>query len=96
LTIADLRLPIFCFAHAMNVSTLAVLATSSSCQCAAAAPALRDSAATFFKRSTRRAPSSTFAPSAPNACAAAAPNPLEAPVINTHLFFKLVFISREV
>jgi hypothetical protein len=35
----------------------------------------------------RRAPSSSLAPSAPNARAAAEPNPLDAPVINTHLFF---------
>jgi hypothetical protein len=48
---------------------------------------LRAPAATVSKRSTRRAPSNSFAPSAPKAFAAAAPNPLDAPVINTHLCF---------
>jgi len=63
------------------------LLTSKTWQCAAAAPALRAPAATVSKRSTRRAPSNSFAPSAPKAFAAAAPNPLDAPVINTHLCF---------
>ena len=43
--------------------------------------------ATVSKRSIRRAPSNTFAPSAPKARAAAAPKPDEAPVTNTHLPF---------
>src|SRR5438874_5874640 len=43
------------------------------------------SAATFSSRSTRRAPKRSRAPSAPKALAAAAPKPLEAPVIRTHL-----------
>jgi hypothetical protein len=37
---------------------------------------------------------SSFAPSAPKAVAVAAPKPLEAPVINTHLSFNREFIGE--
>src|SRR5438093_1873282 len=71
--------------HFTNSFTLAVEATSSECAWAAGAPVLRHSVATCWRRSMRRAPSSKLAPSRANARAAAAPKPLEAPVIKTHL-----------
>src|ERR1051325_5292696 len=43
-------------------------------------------------RSTRRAPRSSLEFSLPNASAAAAPNPLEAPVMRTHLLARFVGI----
>src|SRR6266571_6814079 len=58
--------------------------------CAAGKPAFFASAATVASRSTRRAPSNSLQPSRPNAHAAAAPKPLEAPVMRTHLFSRFV------
>src|SRR5258706_2005159 len=75
-------------AQAMNSSTLAVLPTSRKWKWVSEVPAFWASAATCFRRSTRRAPSKSLDPSLANERAAAAPNPLEAPVIRTHLSFK--------
>src|SRR5260370_16207257 len=66
---------------------LEVLATSRKWESASAAPAASASVATFSSRSMRRAPSNSFDQSDPSAFAAAAPTPLDAPVINTHLSF---------
>src|SRR5437868_11042547 len=71
--------------HLPNCSTELVWATSSARDSADVAPALTACAVTSLSRSRRLAPSKTLDPSTPKAHAAAAPKPLEAPVMTTHL-----------